>query len=73
MLLKVKVISKASCDSLVQVGDALKIKITAAPEKGKANQRVIKLIAEHFGVAKSQIEIISGLTSHQKLVKINRE
>ncbi len=48
------------------VGDALKISVTAAPEKGKANKAIVKLLAKELGIAKSQIELTSGATSPLK-------
>lgn len=48
----------------------LKVKISAAPEKGKANQALIKLLSEKFDVPKNQIAILSGLTSKIKQISI---
>jgi uncharacterized protein (TIGR00251 family) len=45
---------------------ALRVAVTAAPEKGKANQAIIALLSKTFGVSKSAIELISGETSPQK-------
>lgn len=45
---------------------ALKIKISAAPEKGKANQCIKKLLSELLDIAKNDIKIISGSTSPLK-------
>jgi len=73
MLIKVKVIPKSSQNIVVQEGNIFKVKITDAPEKGKANKKVIKLLANEFGVAKSQVEIVRGLTKREKVVKISFE
>ena len=48
----------------------LKIKITAAPEKGKANQCLIKFLAEYLEVKKNMINIISGQTNPIKHIQI---
>ena len=45
---------------------ALRIDVTAAPEKGKANDAIIALLAKTFGVAKSSIELISSPANSQK-------
>jgi uncharacterized protein len=45
---------------------ALRVAVTAAPEKGKANQAIIALLSKALGVSKSSIEIVSGETSPQK-------
>ena len=44
----------------------LKVCVTQSPEKGKANKAVIELLAKSLGLRKSQIELLSGETSHQK-------
>ena len=44
----------------------LKVCVTQSPEKGKANKAVIELMAKSLGLRKSQIELLSGETSHQK-------
>ncbi len=49
----------------------LKIKVSAAPEKGKANQCLIKFLAEQLGVKKNAVSIISGTTSPVKHVRIS--
>lgn len=48
----------------------LKVKIAAAPEKGKANAELCALLARHYGVPKSAVTILSGETSTRKLVRI---
>jgi hypothetical protein len=48
----------------------LKITVAAAPEKGKANQALIKFLAEEYGVPKNSVTIISGAAARIKLVKI---
>ena len=45
---------------------ALRIAVTAAPEKGKANKEIITLLGQAFGLAKSSIELIAGRTSPHK-------
>jgi uncharacterized protein (TIGR00251 family) len=50
----------------------LKVRIAAAPERGKANEELIALLAAKFGVGREAVEIVSGHTAGLKLVKINR-
>jgi uncharacterized protein len=45
---------------------ALRIDVSAAPEKGKANRAVIDVLADAFSLAKSSVELISGPTNAQK-------
>ncbi|MBN1974449.1 MAG: DUF167 domain-containing protein [Sedimentisphaerales bacterium] len=49
----------------------LKIKVSAAPEKGKANQCLIKFLAGILDVKKNSIQIISGQTSPIKKIQIS--
>ncbi|HEY4258737.1 MAG TPA: DUF167 domain-containing protein [Schlesneria sp.] len=45
---------------------ALKVSVTQAPEKGKANNAILEVIAEALGLKRSQIELIVGQTVSQK-------
>jgi len=49
----------------VQAG-RLQVSVTQAPEKGKANQAIVELLAEELQVRRRQIELLSGETSAQK-------
>ena len=53
-------------------GDALKIKITAPPEDGKANEAVIRFLAEVLDLPRARISIIRGQTSRKKVVEIRK-
>lgn len=45
---------------------ALKVQVTQAPEKGKANDALEKVIAKSLGLRKSQVTLLSGATSTRK-------
>jgi len=47
-----------------------KVRLCASPTRGRANKELIKLLSKYFKVAKSQIEIIGGKTSREKIVDI---
>jgi hypothetical protein len=49
----------------------LKIRINSIPENWKANKELILFISKELNIKKSQIEIIYGLTSQNKIVKID--
>ncbi len=51
--------------------DRLEVKVGAPPEKGRANERVIELLAEHYGVKKSAVRILRGHSSREKLIEID--
>ena len=52
------------------LGGMVKIKVSTAPEKGKANQRLIEFLAKKLGVKKNAVSIISGSRSPVKQVKV---
>ena len=67
----VRVIPRASKSEIIGEHDgALKVRISSAPVDGAANAELIRLFAKHFGVSKSDIEIVSGETSKNKRIKI---
>jgi uncharacterized protein (TIGR00251 family) len=45
---------------------ALRVAVTAAPEKGKANRAIIEVLSKSLNIPKSSIELLSGETSPQK-------
>lgn len=45
---------------------ALKIAVTAAPERGKANQALIEVLCDELGLKRSQVQLLSGETSRDK-------
>lgn len=46
---------------------SFEVKVSVPPEKGKANQRVVELLAKELKIAKSKITLIKGETSKEKL------
>ena len=51
-------------------GDAVKVAVTAPPEKGKANRAVVRLIAGEFGIAARAVTVASGAGSRRKLLHL---
>lgn len=56
-----------------QTDGSLTVKLKSPPVDGKANEELIKLLAEKFKVSKSRIRIKSGLSSRQKLIEIDTD
>jgi uncharacterized protein (TIGR00251 family) len=54
----------------VMANGVLKVKVTAAPEKGRANEEICALLADYLGVPKRNVEVIHGHTTPQKRVRI---
>ena len=72
LILRIKVQPRASKDEIAEIlGDSLKIRITAPPIDGKANQHLLAYLARLFKVAKSKITLISGETGREKRVRID--
>lgn len=52
-----------------QEGGSLLVHLRARPVQGAANTALLALLAEHWGVPKSRLEIVRGATSRQKVVR----
>lgn len=48
----------------------LKVRVSAVPEKGKANQALVAFLAKKLGLAKSKLSLISGDTQRKKILRI---
>ena len=71
ILLMLRVSPKAGSDRIGGVHNgALKVAVTAPPDKGRANDAVIRLLAKALGVPPSGIELVSGATSRDKKVRL---
>ncbi len=65
----VRVVPRASKNEISgRHGDAVKIRLTAPPVEGAANEALVDFLSEILEVRKSQIEILSGHTSRDKVV-----
>jgi uncharacterized protein (TIGR00251 family) len=73
MKIQVKVKPDSKTEELSREGDTLIIKVKEPPREGKANQAVIKLLARHFGVSQSQVRILSGFKSRNKVIEVVEE
>ena len=76
-LLSVRIQPRASKNELVHMeGGKVKIRLTAPPVDGAANEALVRYLSDFLSVPKSQIEIVSGHSSRDKVVRIgglNRE
>ena len=70
--LRVKVRPNAAktCVKEIMIDETVKIDLAAAPVKGRANQELIKFLAQEYKVTKDNVKIISGAGERVKLVKI---
>jgi uncharacterized protein (TIGR00251 family) len=75
LYIKIKVRSSASETKFKKIlsnenKEILKIDIASPPEKGRANQELIRFLAEEFAVLIKNVKIVSGLNSKLKIIKI---
>lgn len=74
--LSVRITPKASMNAILgqqEIGEgktALKVSVTAPPEKGKANAALIKLLSKSLKCPKSSCDIVAGETDRNKVVSI---
>lgn len=71
---QVKVKPNSKQQSIQEAADgSLIVHLKSPPVDGKANEELIKVLAEKFQVSKSQITIKSGLSSKTKLIEIDTD
>jgi len=71
VLLSVKVVPGGSRDAIVgPLGDALKIKVSAPPEGGKANRAVCRLLAEALHIPIADVDVRSGHGQPHKRISV---
>ena len=71
MNINIRVYPKSRRDSveLSPSGD-LRVRVIAPPDKGKANDAVVKIIAARLGVPKSTVRVVRGLSSRSKVIEV---
>jgi uncharacterized protein (TIGR00251 family) len=71
LILQIRVQPRASADAIAGVmGDCLKVRLTAPPVEGKANEHLIAYLARLFGVPKSRVILERGDSSKHKQLRI---
>ena len=70
--LSIRIQPRASKNGIVMMENGkLKIRLTAPPVDGAANEALVKFLADTLTVPKSQVEILFGHTSREKIIRIN--
>ncbi len=71
IILRVKVEPRSSRSGISGLyGDSLKVKLTSPPVEGKANNEIISVLSKVLGIKKKQIEIVSGRSSKNKIIRL---
>lgn len=74
MILMIKVVPNSSKNCIDSFQDGiLKVRIQAQPEKGKANEELIRFLSKTFGIPKTAIKILSGETGRLKRIDFSEE
>lgn len=74
MRIYAKVTPRAGRNEVVKISEGeYKVRVTAPPEKGKANKKVVELLAYHLRVPRSSIKIIAGKTAIIKIIDIGQQ
>jgi len=71
MFINVKVITNAAKNEIIKkTKNDLIIKLTTAPEKGKANRKLLQLLSDYFDIPKLNIHIVKGKYNAKKIINI---
>lgn len=71
-LLLIRAVPRSSRDRVAGCnGGRLKVCVTAPPEKGRANERILKVISRHFGLPVSRLFLQSGDSAREKTVLLD--
>jgi len=71
MRLLVRVVPKASREGVIGwLGDELKVRVTAAPERGRANAAVERVLTEALGLSSGRVRVVGGHAARRKVVEI---
>lgn len=70
--LSVRIQPRSSKNGVTRMEDgSLKIRLTAPPVDGAANEALVTFLSDTLSISKSQVEIVSGLTGRQKVVRVS--
>ena len=69
-VIRVRVTAKSKKNEIRKLGDGFKVYLTAPPVNGKANKALLEVLADYFSLKKSQLDIVKGKKSKDKVVRI---
>ena len=71
MLVQVRVTTNAKTSSVTETGEnALEVRVDERAVDGRANKRLLKILAEHYKVPRSSVTILRGAQSRDKIIEI---
>ena len=68
--IQVKVSPNSREQGVKEIEGVLRVKVCAPAKEGKANKRLVEILAKHFAIPKSSISIVKGLTSKSKVIEL---
>ncbi len=71
MRITVRVIPRSKRNSIEWTPGGFRVRLTAPPVDGAANDALVALLAERLGIAKRDISVVHGMTSRQKIVEVS--
>lgn len=73
MHLTITVKPRSSKKEVIKISETeYQVRLTASPVDGEANEQLIKVLSEYFGIAKSLITIVKGKTGKKKIIEIGK-
>ena len=71
--LRLRVVPGARRSQVVgRLGESWKVRVHAAPERGRANDEVVSLLAETLGLPQSEIRVVAGRRTRDKVVELSQ-
>ena len=71
MRVKVKVKPNSNKNELKEISPSFfEARVSVPPEKGRANRKIIEMLAKRFKIPKSQIDLVSGFAFKEKVFEI---
>lgn len=71
MIIKVKVFSGIKKEEVLEIApDSFEVKVKPQPKQGRANARLVELLAEHFNLPERDVKIIAGFKTPSKTISI---
>ncbi len=70
-VISVRVVSSAKRDEVLKEDGEFRVYVRAPAVGGKANDAVVKLLAEFFGVRRNRVRIVKGVRSRNKMIEID--
>ena len=70
MIIRARIKPNSKSLAIEKVGDELVVRVKAPAVDGKANEAAIKLIAQHYDIPRTKVNLTRGATSRQKVFEI---